>query len=491
MGKIYRVNSFEEALELAKKFKASGKYDLFRGQAQNWKVSPSSSRLTKIDYNEGIEKLKRLYNFFETSENIVKYKSNIDWFFAVAQHYGLPTNYIDFSTSCEVAGFFATNSKSAKIGNESIIICLNEKDFNSFIKFTKSIYEKDKVIAPYIARVNVDNLWRLQSQEGLFLFTPYRNIEMYYDFDRIIFPYKKPYNGIKKNIIYPENKSELEIYLDYYFNNEERIISQKRFRKFTEELKIPLAIIPKINISDFLRVNQNHTSWASEEFLKWKHSFLEDWNTLEYKWNILLKLPINSNSYQTFVAETKRELTEKFNKNEIKRNNQLKFIMDLNGNNKSFGKVSKRIEKSCTRIWDGTRNLPFTDEEIYAIISDYIFFEYYEYIFEKAFSISNEKLIELELTNQYYSVTRCYVTISKIEKAFRDDIEEILVQEFIGKISSKILLNVNKPKIIFDFNKLLDLFKQEMIAYQVTYNSEKNNPVIFYSPTELLVLGYA
>jgi hypothetical protein len=35
MGKIYKTKSIADALELAQEFKKKGKYNLFRGQAQN------------------------------------------------------------------------------------------------------------------------------------------------------------------------------------------------------------------------------------------------------------------------------------------------------------------------------------------------------------------------------------------------------------------------------------------------------------------------
>ena len=300
MSGIHRANNLEDAINLAKHFSDFGKYNLFRGQAQNWNVTPSSARLNQHEFEEGIEKLKRLYDFIETSENLGKYQSNIDWFFAVAQHYGLPTNYIDFTTNYKVAAFFATNSKSNKKGKESVIVCLNEVDFTDFINYTQSIYLNDKVIAPYLCKIDVHNLWRLQAQEGLFLFTPYSNIEAYYNFDRIIFPYQEPYKGINRNQIYPENKSELEINLDYYFNNEERLIGQKRFRKFIKEMKISGFTMPDLKINDFLISSKHHRSWDSRDCLKWRYTFLDNWKTVENASLIRLKLPAKSNSYKEF-----------------------------------------------------------------------------------------------------------------------------------------------------------------------------------------------
>lgn len=488
MGEIHKVKNLEEAIKLAEKFSKSGKYNLFRGQAQNWSVTSSNARLNEEQLKEGVEKLKRLYNFFETSDNLMKYQSDIDWFFAVAQHYGLPTNYIDFTTNYEIAAYFATNSKSNEVGKESVIICLNETDFTEFIDLTKPLYNKDSVIPPYLCKIDVHNLWRLQCQQGLFLFTPYANIEFYYPFDRIIFPFEKPFEKLHTDDIYPKHKSELEIHLDYYFNNEEKIIAEKNFKKWIKELNIPIYNFSETKVESFLQNTKNHKSWESENHSKWKFTFEEQWSSLENQSLITIKLPAKNNSYQDF-SETSLYEFGKID-NILKRNQKLNFKIDLNGNRESLIELSKRIEKNCTRIWDGTRNLPFTNFEIYKIIIDYIFFEYYEYNFKKVYSINNEELITIELTNKYHSVTRCYVRKDKIKDAFRDDIKQILNEKYSKNINSLILLNVNIPQIIFDFEKLLSLFKEEMIAYQVVYNSEKINPVIFYSPVELNRLGY-
>ncbi|MCS4238685.1 ribosomal protein S8 [Myroides gitamensis] len=316
----------------------------------------------------------------------------------------------------------------------------------------------------------------------------FNQLAVYYPFDRIIFPFEKLFKKLHTDDIYPKRKSELEIHLDYYFNNEEKIIYEKHFRKWIKELNVPIYTFPETKVEGFLRNNENHKSWESENHSKWKFIFEEQWSSLENQSLIIIKLPTKMNSYHDF-SETSLYEFDKID-NIIKRNQKLSFKVDLNGNKESLIELSKRIEKNCTRIWDGTRNLPLTNFEIYKIIIDYIFFEYYEYNFKKVYSINNEELITIELTNKYHNVTRCYVRKDKIKNAFRDDIKHILNEKYSKNINSFILLNVSIPQIIFGFEKLLSLFKEEMIAYQVVYNSEKINPVIFYSPVELNRLGY-
>lgn len=488
MGKVYNAKDLYEALELAKGFKNSGTYNLFRGQSSNWNVKSSAARLSTKKTKDGLEKLKRLYYYLQTHEPLTKYFSNTDWFYAVAQHYGLPTNYIDFTKNPEVAMFFATNAAKNKLGEESVIICLNENDFIDVIDFTKSFFEFNNILKPYITKPNVDNLWRLEAQEGCFLFSSILEIEQVYDFDRIVFPFSEPFNKIEKEFIYPEKKSELEILLDHYFNAESKIEGEKRFRKFAKEVNMNIVEFPTFDYSVFLKKKQFHSSWTSIEFEKWLYKIEEKLSDIKQREELCIdfsyKLDINKQILLIYNA-----LEKSFKVKNIKRNCAIDFNLTLDS--KISNKLAKQINHSCSRIWDGTRNLPFLDTEIIEIIAKYVCLELHKNKSDKIPSLSKEKLITLELTNEYGSITRSYASPSKVTSAFRSDISEIVIDKLAVNISSEILLYVNDPKIVFDFSKLLGVFKDELIAYQILHNSEKKNPVIFYTPTQITVLGYA
>jgi FRG domain. len=488
MAKFYRVKDLNEALNLAVKFKETGEYNLFRGQALNWHVKSSIARLSTEESEIGIEKLKRLYYYLQTYKPLEKYVSDIDWFYAVAQHYGLPTTYVDFTDNPEVAVYFATNSESNKVDKESVIICLNEVDFNRLVNDTKDFFENKKIIPPYIIKPNVDNLWRLQAQNGCFIFVPISEIEQFYDFDRIVFPFTEPYTKIEKEHIYPEKKSELEILLDHYFSSEKRIEGQKRFKDFAAEVNMNQIEYSLSDVDVYLKKKQIHSSWHSNEFENWIFKIEENWSNL----NSVEEITINfsfKNNIDNQIALIIDELSLKFIEKQIKRNDVLDF--NIISKPRLSNKLAKQVNKSCTRIWDGTRNLPFLDKEIIEIIAKYICLEIYENKFDKIPSLTQEKLITLELTNEYGSITRCHASPSKILSSFRSDIREILIDELTLNISTEILLCLNNPKLLFDFDNLLSLFKDELIAYQVLYNSENENPVIFYTPTQITVLGYA
>jgi len=485
MAVIYRTESIMEALKLAEKFKKSGKYNLFRGQAKNWEVVPTAGRISKEKFEQSKKQLERLLYYFSTETVLKKYCSRIDDFFAIAQHYGIPTNYIDFTESIEVAFYFATNSKSNKLREDCSIICLNENDFNRFVEFSKFLYEKDGVISPYIVKEDVKNLWRLQAQKGCFLYTPYDKIEMFYDFDKIIFPFSYSFREIGKEDIYPERKSELEIMLDSYFNMERRIKGQKRMHSFAKAMNIPINYIPEFNPFEILEKKEVHKSWYSYTYRKWNFQLNESWkSTLNEK---TINLFISKNHFKNskdFIKINKTKLNKEFNKKNIAKNTPLTFKIN------SIFKLPKKhlsiINKNCGLIWDGTRNLPYKKEEIIKIICTYLWIE-----IKNGEKEIKDILITLEMSNKYGSITRFNAEPNNLVKAFRDDIDEVVDKIRPRPIRSELLMFINKPRYIFDFKKMIEFFKEEAIAQQVFYNRRNKNPVIFYTPAQIKILGYA
>jgi len=483
MSQTYKTKNIKEALKLAKKFQKSGKYNLFRGQAQNWEVKPTAGRLSDKKFEKSKEQLERIFLFFNTDNTLKKYCKDVDSYFAIAQHYGIPTNYIDFTESAEVAFYFATNSKSNKLGEECSIICLNEKDFEELIKFIKILFDKENVIPPYISRIEVENLWRLEAQKGCFLFTPYDVIEHFYRFDRITFPFTKPLEGINKKDIYPERKSELEIILDHFFNSEERIEGQKRLQNFAKELNIPITTLPKHNQYEILEKKEVHKSWYSYSYRKWRHSFNEKWksskNDKQVNLSILLKV-----DKKEFIQDVKSKLTREFDLNKIDNKTPLNFEFLIKP--KLSKKNSKIISTNCRNIWDGTRNLLYTIDDIFTILSTYLFLEFKDKL-EQGYT----EYILLEMANKYGSKVRFEADKLNIPNYFRNDINDVILKNKTRPIPSELLLHINKPRYVFDFNKLLDFFRIEAIASQVFYNRANEYPVIFYTPVQIDVLGYA
>ncbi len=485
MGESYRVNSYYEARELAKSFQASGKYNLFRGQAKNWKVIPSIGRVANKEYPKVKEKIERFYDYFKTEESLAKYASCIDTIFSIAQHYGLPTYYIDFTSDVDVTFFFAMNSKENKINEDCSIVCLNEEDFCECVEMFKYIFEKENVHPPFILKAEVDNLWRLEAQKGCFIFTPEINIENFYDFDRILFPFNPAIGKLKEEDIYPIHKSELEILLDHYFETERRINNQEKFVELFNSNDITFNSVELDDEPNYslLKLKEIHSSWSSVEYTKWFFPLTESWFELDTVKCIELTLPKIKKDTQTesVIAD---ELSTQFALLKIQKSTPLSFIV-FPGSVKSK-KKSKDIANMCSILWNGTRNLPITIDEIVDILASYL-----SEIIRNKKDIQKNELITIEMQNLYGVTSRCQVNPINILRAFRTDIDKIIVDYLPRPIPSELLLHIPVPQYIFDFKKLTDLFKTELIVSQAIHNTENKYPVIYFSPSQIKILGYA
>lgn len=128
----HRVGDVEEAIELAEEFRRQGTYDWFRGQVEPWPPHTSLMRLYEQRGPAQVEhvkaKLGRFKDFLRSHRELWEIAEDRNALFAVAQHYGIPTNYLDFTTEPAIAGFFACDTKQPKPGSDSCIYCLNTDD---------------------------------------------------------------------------------------------------------------------------------------------------------------------------------------------------------------------------------------------------------------------------------------------------------------------------------------------------------------------------
>lgn len=218
----YEVANIEEAVELANKLKNDGSYDWFRGQVQDGPPVSSLSRVLESDDSEQIEKSARsVALFFDWVGTIPELRylqtpKHINDICAIMQHYGIPTHYIDFTTNPSVAAFFAADTENLPIEGKSCIYCLNTEELMEVWDVIKDLDARKGAIIELV-RIDVRNLWRLQAQEGVFLFANY-NWEIDYPMDRILFPYSGYPSYPTREQIYPEDKSQLEQLLSQFFS---------------------------------------------------------------------------------------------------------------------------------------------------------------------------------------------------------------------------------------------------------------------------------
>jgi hypothetical protein len=126
------VPSLDIAINLACTLKGSKLFDLFRGQTDaSWKLTSSYERAGEDEeaLRRTIEKIERFSAFALHKPEMQRYRSR-HAISAIAQHYGLPTPYIDFTSDPSIAGFFsADTSAEPKDGQHAAIVCLNSRRF--------------------------------------------------------------------------------------------------------------------------------------------------------------------------------------------------------------------------------------------------------------------------------------------------------------------------------------------------------------------------
>lgn len=488
MSEFYKVNNAEEALALAMQFKEQGKYDLFRGQVQNWPVVCSLNRLSTKKRNAEIEKLIRFRYFLSQIETTRKYANNENWYFAVAQHYGLGTSFIDFTQNPQIALFFATNSRKNFTPKECVIICLNSRDFTETVDMFSNVFTKSNINLPQIIDIDVENLWRLELQEGCFLDCSIQNFEeVFYPFDRIAFPFEEPFNSIVSDIIYPKSKSELEILLDQYFAGEHLIEKERRFKKFIEEfpqMKVTKTLADPVY--KYVKTKKQHKTWRYDLIKKWNYKAIAKYEETIYVLFVIDKIiPMNDiNAANDIIYKV---VHNEFKTKGVDRARTIEARIEFKKQNNKY--INKIVCQNVSDIWDGMRKLPYTNEQIIKAVSKYIFLEING--LKKAEEYIYPNSIYITMSSKYGIHNRCYVSEYKIKNAFREDILDILIDSLPNSISSRILLFIYKPRVVFDFEKLTNLFADEIIPSQMFMQSGNKKPIVFYSPVHINILGYA
>jgi FRG domain len=481
---IQYVGSVEEALALVHDYKKSGKFDFFRGQARSWNLVSSLCRHDISEFDELQKKIARFQHFLLGNVQLKGFTENVNQFYAIAQHYGLTTNYIDFTTDPEVAAYFATNSKDNVIGEYAAIICLNSKEFADFIESLKKYYPPNNY--PEIINIDVSNLWRLQSQKGCFLYLPTPDFESkFYPFDRVLFPFSASRTAIPLHEIYPNRKSQLEILLDQYFMNEQLIEGDKRIDKSAWHV---VSYEPE-DVNTFLVKNECiHESWNAIDLSLWNNSTSEQWTQVYSKdpahtVNLFI-YKVEDNDIAGISAEISRKILSIDNNREL----LLSFHLELD---KSIATetTDSEISLNCNKIWDGMRNLPYSIQEICLSISRYIYYE----IQDDPSTSSNTKQVLTEFGSDNGAYSRALILEERIRCCFRDDLAKILRPEYVSFSNNArdLLKAVNKPRIIFEFERFRKLFFEDIIPGQMFAERDLNRGAIFYSPLLLDVFGLA
>jgi hypothetical protein len=208
-----QITSITKLLSVLNKRKDLSDCTLFRGQEEDWELIPKIGRIDfrTSNYEEG--ELKMLEDFKRLSQPhlLTVPENNWDWL-ALAQHHGMATRLLDWTTNPLAALWFAVNKPSKK-NKPGVLWLFNVKE-NDFLK--DSDIKNDTIGSPFNQDVTkvfqpkiVTN--RISAQNGWFTVGRFSKKE-----SKIFrFDWNKRYNQLLTKFIIPSgNFSSIRYELD-------------------------------------------------------------------------------------------------------------------------------------------------------------------------------------------------------------------------------------------------------------------------------------
>jgi hypothetical protein len=473
------VTSPNQAILIAKQFLKSNEYDLYRGQSGLWAVVSTFVRLDETEQKIALEKYAFIDSWLQEKLNI----DDLDKRIAIAQHYRIPTNFVDFTTNPDVAMYFATEESGSEPNEYACIICINTKKFNDNIKIMKQCEEYSQY--PEILDIDVDNLWRLQAQEGKFLYLPTKGFEIRIPYKRIVFPRNSNYkNALNKDYIYPR-KSKLEEQLDMCFQAEKMHFAMPRIYEFADSLQIT---VHQATFDSYMKeaVNEKELfsfSWDQSASDNWGNPIVENYNDAFTYETIVVDVVLNKDEFNIDEKIYDKVLLTLNNDLEI-RNKLISWKFKLDGKDIYYLKNSTNI---MNQLWDGIRNLPYTNHEVALIIKKSMHYFRHDYHNVDIKNIFDDQ-ITIVVSDKIGSFNKVYVSRKKLSNTIRKDLNNVLidkVDDLEGNLE-KVIKTINQTNLLYDFLELKNLFIESIILTQLF--NQRNDPV-FFSPTDIDYIG--
>lgn len=515
---IHRVASLREAVALAESLKAEGTYDLFRGQARDHPPRPSLARILQSRDEARIARARRRLELFErwlgdTPELAYLQEPGREHdFMAVAQHYGIPTYFLDFTTEPAIAGFFAADTKEPPTDQQSCIYLLDSNELRDVWDTLKDVEEREGAFIELVT-IDVTNLWRLQAQRGVFVATNY-NWEVDFPLDRIVFPYTGYPDAPTPEEIYPIDKSPLEQLLDQHFAVEGATYASEELRAMIEELQRQgksaswgtwAAFEDGMYAPAFKQPSDVRPlpSWSETRLEAWRTYLDEDYHTtvgagadvrVELRDPSMIGAEVHNAVVAMLGAGRSGEAEARADGRAAKRSigpRERAVSWSVEGLPEGLG--SDALDELLRLAWNGMRRLPYSDHQLATalgtvarlaagevnkgtVIKEHVRFPE---LFDDG--------IQLELGYADGSGSRAYVSSRRLGDAMRQDLRALLVPEHqtLADNPRDVFRVLYNPRLLFDFESLQELFVESLIPSQVVLHRK---PVLF-NPAQLIRLG--
>lgn len=490
---VYRSASLQHAVDLACQWKDEGRYDWFRGQVRH---EPAHSSLFRrfisdpAEHQLAVRRTEWFKEWVRITPELANLLDSEDLYalHAIAQHYGIPTNLLDFTTDPLVAGFFAADTIQPVQGCESCIYCLDTLSLEKAWQHAKATRDRSKVRLEPI-RIAVDNLWRLQAQRGVFLHANYA-WDADYPMDRILFPYSGHPVAPNRSEIYPIHKSSLEILLDQYFGRERVSRMADEVGRFaaTHARGSTFHLIPAGPASAGAEpgdaVRSPSSSWSTGALAAWHANVVED-----YEETVVNEIRCLCLDHDAAPAEWVDSIDR-----------GLRRILSLEPDLRLravawevHGPLSptllRQLGDGLRVLWNGMRRLPYTDGEIASCAASVVLLVAsgfangsWDAARDRVFTECFEEPVLVGLACADGSSAHAFVGRAALLKGLRvldgaPDLPRIDLEQLFRQIDD--------PSVMFEFHFLREQFVRHVIPCQVALG---RSPVLF-NPARVTFFG--
>jgi hypothetical protein len=531
--RTHEVDSVADAVALARELRDRGEYDWFRGQTVNWRVRASISRLPVEAQEEAWKDLDRFDQWCQAQPALREQSETADSTIAIAQHYGMPTTFVDFTTEPEVAGFFASDGREAEVRkrqeeigcDKSVILLVNTKEVvETTGDWARALSDPNRQVR--CLTLDVSNLWRLDAQRGVFMDLRYTDFEADYPFDRILFPFD-PEGAApgRRSYYYPTRKSRLEQVIDHHFaeagvrRQQPEIlramaaaglgspesplhVSNQAQADMIHQIEPDLAVVAGNRTNPFLSEDAIDLSrltpapgWA--EALAdpgWALSVDEDYDLTRTDLSATLEVPpeIDAPACRDRVAEQVRE--------RLREREDLRSLL-VNWEADAPGAERDRVEEATNaaiRIWDGMRRLPWSDRQLADALGVVVALLLCCPPPERAsLAAKNRSIAALipdatmwEFGLETGSYNRGWASMAALTSAMRSDVRELFVPEEARWSESLhgAVQAIRTPRFLFRFDAFAEIVATQLIPTQLAMRAGE---VTFFSPLDFVIFGFA
>lgn len=491
--KEHVFQSVEDAVAAATRMKMEGGYDLFRGQRCAWPVASSFRRLAVDRRSEAESRIDQFMNWVQTESALAQYGFSSDQAIAVAQHYGIPTTFLDFSTDIPIARYFATEhclesgaTKGEMPTDPSCIIAIRSAHLEAWVK--ERFQQTGKSLGPQILRFDVANLWRLEAQAGVFLVDD--KLLDDYPFDYLLFPASITAGESRgRATVYPEERSDLELMIEQWFWHEKASAGTSYILERFEEAGVAFNRIEGDN-SDGIGLKGIMRPQPDPSWLGLERAWLRAPERLDQvrpqpddTFRIALRHGISVDDVRDVVAE-QLPLHTLSGRRRRSANWQL-LIYDV---------IQVEMSKNLERQWDALRIDGYSDEQIIesfnrsvslaalqlGLVSGWEKYEGSLGLGERIEPLTalfgSDLLVEFGGLVGY---SRALVEASALRSAVRDDIDRYLpidLYTWCGPSEAErmrqLLIGIYQPNLLFDFFRFADIYVRQLIPMSVIFRPD-------------------